>query len=82
MSPNSDPPQPNTPEVTNNAATDSYARKLNLALMSVLRDKGLLSDAELQTILLAVNRSVRAEQGAATNGAVAKGEPPSIDMNL
>ncbi len=92
MSPNSDAPQPDTiaPGTTAPAGetTDSYARKLSLALMSVLRDKGLLDDADLHTILMAVDRSVRAEREALAgrspkvNPGPPAGSPPPIDMEL
>ena len=83
MSPNSASPQPDaadSPESVKSEAVDAYARKLGLALLSVLRDKALLSDAEVQTILIAVNRSMRAERKAAETAG--EDEPPSIDMEL
>lgn len=39
----------------------AYARKLGLALLSVLQDKGVLTETDVNTILIAVNRSIQHE---------------------
>ncbi|AFZ66185.1 hypothetical protein [Deinococcus peraridilitoris] len=66
-------------EDTQASAADAlYAKKLGLAILSVLQDKGVLSSTDVNTILLAVNRSVQQSAKPSETGA----SVPQIDMEL
>ena len=78
-----DPTVTTTSSASDTQLEGTYARKLGLAILSVLQEKGVFSEKDVDTILLAVNRAMQQQR------APEKAEPgnaetavPRIDMEL